>query len=62
MTKPFTPSSWHLTQQIDAAMAKFDAAREQAALREEARKDERDARAWAAQVEARRRARLYGAL
>jgi hypothetical protein len=26
-TKPFTPSSWLLMQQIDAAMRKFDASR-----------------------------------
>lgn len=30
MSKLFIPSSWHLMQQIKAAEAKFDAAREQA--------------------------------
>lgn len=60
MTKPFAPSSWNLGKQIEAAMAKFDAAREQAALREDAREDARIARAWGAEVAARRLRRLYG--
>ena len=35
----FTPSSTNIMSQVEAAMAKFDAAREQAALRVEARRD-----------------------
>lgn len=35
----FEPSSSNLLAQVEAAMAKFDAAREQAALKVEARRD-----------------------
>lgn len=33
--KPFTPSSWLLEQQMEAAMAKFDRARERALAEKE---------------------------
>lgn len=51
--KPLIPSSWLLQKQVDAAMAKFDAAREQALLRKEARRDAYNARARDAEVKAR---------
>lgn len=49
----FIPSSAHLTAQIDAAMAKFDAAREQAILAKEAREMERRVRAQTNAAKAR---------
>ncbi len=60
MTKPFIPSSWNLLQQIKAAEAKFDAAREQSALREVESANDRYARRWAAEADANRRRRLFG--
>jgi hypothetical protein len=55
-TKPFTPSSTLLLHMIASAEAKFEAAREQAALRKEAREAEQAARWMAAEVAARSRA------
>ncbi len=47
---------------IKAAESKFEADRQQSALRAEARADERAARGWMAEVEAKRRRVLYGAV
>lgn len=60
MSKPFIPSSWSLLQQIKNAEAKCDADREQAALRAEAKANERYERRWLAEVEGNRRRRLFG--
>ena len=53
--KPFTPSSQLLLTMIASAEAKFEAAREQAALKLEAQADARAAKAWEAEVAARHR-------
>lgn len=58
MTKPFVPSSWHLTQQIDHAMAKFEGDREQQRLCKEARKLDRDVKAMVNEVKAKHYARI----
>ena len=58
-TSLITPSSWSLMQQIAAADAKFDAAREQAKLREEARLDARAVRFAVAQAKAINHARNW---
>lgn len=62
MNKPFIPSSSLLLSMIKAAESKFEADRQQSALRAEARADERAARGWMAEVEAKRRRVLYGAV
>lgn len=59
-TKLFAPSSALLLTMIKAAEAKFEADREQSALRAEARADERTARMWIAEAESKRRRALYG--
>lgn len=43
--KPFTPSSWLLEQQIESAIAKFDAARQRLLAEREAAEVERQVRA-----------------
>lgn len=58
--KPFIPSQSGLLAQIDRAMAAFDAAADQARRRKDAAEDDRVARAWAAEAEAKRRKRIWG--
>jgi hypothetical protein len=59
-TTKIVPSAHSLRSQISDAMRRFDSDREQAQLRAEAREDERISRAWCAEVEAKRRRKLYG--
>lgn len=54
------PSSESLTAQLDSAMRRFDADREQVQLRDEARAEARAARAWAAEAEAKGRRARWG--
>jgi hypothetical protein len=56
--KPFIPSSWLLLKMIDRAEAQFDADREQALLREEARKAARLAQALTNEAKAKAYARI----
>ena len=55
----FTPSSTNIMSQVEAAMAKFDAAREQAALKVEAKANDRAAAMWAAEESAKAHARKW---
>lgn len=57
-TKPFTPSSWLLEQQIARAMKACDHDIEQQRLAREAAKEARIARAWEAEAKARYYARI----
>ena len=54
------PSGWLLSKQIDAAMAKFDADRDQAALADDAKGAQRMERFLVATALSNRRLRLYG--
>lgn len=54
--RAFAPSSEALLKMIDSAEAKFEAAREQAALRKEAQASKRAEQAALAEAEQRRRA------
>jgi hypothetical protein len=56
--KPFIPSSGALLAMISRAEAKFDADREQCALRKEAREEARAVQAWVAQTKARHYRRI----
>lgn len=55
MNKPFVPNSRDLLSMIDSATARFDADREQAHLRREAKEEARMARVMEAEAAARRR-------
>jgi hypothetical protein len=56
----FVPSSWHLEQQIAAAMAKCDSDVEQARLRKEARDLDREIKAQAHATAVRSRIKRWG--